>query len=325
MNESKKNLRDFYKCILDTKLEKFMHEFAVVLNDWESKVSKKDVARWEKQLEKLPEINDCSVNIDSVVSLISNSETSILEPEKTKAVLKNFMPWRKGPFNFFGIDIDTEWRSDLKWNRVLPHLSNLQNSNVLDVGCGSGYHLFRMHQADAKQVIGIDPTLLFYYQFRCFKRYLSQLNVHFLPLAMENMPITGYFDKVFCMGVLYHRADPIGFLKLLKQQLFTNGELILETLIVDGDEQTVLVPKGRYAQMSNVWFIPSVKALTLWLHKVGFSMVECVDIDQTSIEEQRSTEWMQNHSLADFLDPSNPDLTIEGYDAPKRAVFVARV
>ena len=43
----------------------------------------------------------------------------------------------------------------------------------------------------------------------------------------------------------------------------------------------------------------------------------------TSTDEQRATKWMTNHSLIDFLDPNNKSLTIEGYPAPKRAVFIA--
>ena len=45
------------------------------------------------------------------------------------------------------------------------------------------------------------------------------------------------------MGVLYHRASPFDCLLQLKNQLTKGGELILETLVVDGDENTVLVPK----------------------------------------------------------------------------------
>ncbi len=43
----------------------------------------------------------------------------------------------------------------------------------------------------------------------------------------------------------------------------------------------------------------------------------------TSTDEQRSTQWMQFHSLAQFLDPQDPDKTIEGYPAPRRAIITA--
>jgi len=97
----------------------------------------------------------------------------------------------------------------------------------------------------------------------------------------------------------------------------------LETLIVDGDENTVLTPPGRYARMGNVWCLPSVATLLGWLKKTGFRQAELIDCTATSIDEQRSTEWMTFHSLAQFLDPANPDLTVEGHPAPKRAIITA--
>ena len=317
---------DFYQSILGTKLEKHLAHFAEHLQSWENSQNKKEITRLTKQLEQLP-IHTLPAQL-SVSNAVEIGKGKALlddgQKAKTKAVLKQFMPWRKGPFNFFDIAIDTEWRSDWKWERVLPHIGDLSGQRILDVGCGSGYHLFRMHDAKAKEVIGIDPTTLFFFQFHCFKQYQAELPIHFLPIGIEHMPNTQAFDTVFSMGVLYHRPDPIKFLRELKGQLNEHGQLVLETLVIEGDETAVLVPNDRYAQMRNVWFIPSVAALTLWLHRVGFKEVKCVDIDITSTQEQRATEWMQGQSLIDFLDPNDPTKTIEGYSAPMRAVIIAK-
>jgi tRNA (mo5U34)-methyltransferase len=308
-----------------------LSEFARLLKQWElNNKNNKECVRLDKQLKQLPllDIAKNTFTLDASDTVRINVTDAELMTDgaraKTQSVLKQFMPWRKGPFSLFGIDIDTEWRSDWKWNRVLPHIGSLEEHKVLDVGCGSGYHLFRMHQAGAKYVVGIDPTALFFYQFHCFKQYLSDIPIHYLPLGIEDMPSTQSFDTVFSMGVLYHRHDPIKFLKELRAQLTDSGQLVLETLVVDGDVNTVFVPEGRYAQMRNVWFLPSIDAMILWLKRVGFKNVDCVDIDITSTEEQRSTHWMPNQSLSDFLDPNDSSLTIEGHPAPKRAVFIAR-
>lgn len=316
----------FYEFLLGTELEKYIGQFAHLINTWDASLNKKESTRLSKQLTQLPKINEAlSLVVSDSVQLCSpKSRLSAAQLCKTEAVLKQFMPWRKGPFTFLDIEIDTEWHSDWKWDRVLPHIGSLTDQRVLDVGCGSGYHLFRMYQEGAKSVVGIDPTTLFFFQFHCFKQYLPQIPIHFLPIGIENMPITHAFDTVFSMGVLYHRPDPIKFLKELRMQLSPNGQLVLETLVIDGDQTTVLVPTDRYAQMRNVWFIPSVAALTLWLKRVGFTHVSCVDIDVTSIQEQRSTQWMENQSLLDFLDPHDHSKTIEGYPAPMRAVFIAK-
>lgn len=279
-------------------------------------------------VEKLPIIQRDSIDLNqSAVSVMC--EWTVADYKKSSALLKKLMPWRKGPFCVGKDDkqifIDTEWRSDFKWQRIKPYISCLAGRRVLDVGGGSGYHGWRMAGAGAKMVIIIDPSCLFYHQFMAIRHFIGDgYPVHYIPVGLEELPENSQlFDTVFCMGVLYHRASPFEHLEQLKGQLNKNGELILETLVIDGDETCVLVPQERYAQMNNVYFLPSVPALTLWLQKAGFINVRCVDIDTTSLQEQRATEWMNFHSLADFLDPNDTTKTLEGYPAPKRAVMIA--
>jgi hypothetical protein len=128
-------------------------------------------------------------------------------------------------------------------------------------------------------------------------------------------------------GILFGRAvpsrSPIDHLTELGGFLRPGGELVLETLVVPGDEHTVLVPADRYAKMSNVWFLPAVPMLETWLRRAGFVNIRTVDVDQTSILEQRRTDWMTFHSLEDFLDPADPNKTFEGYPAPRRAITIA--
>jgi tRNA (mo5U34)-methyltransferase len=246
------------------------------------------------------------------------------DAEALRAALMRLQPWRKGPFRFGEVFVDTEWRSDWKWDRVLPHLAPLAGRRILDVGCGSGYHLWRMRGAGASQVIGIDPTLLFLCQFQALQHYLREPAVQFLPVTLEAFPAaTRAFDTVFSMGVLYHRRSPLDHLAELKSQLRNGGQLVLETLVVEGDARTVLTPADRYACMGNVWFIPSVETALLWLGKLGFRDARVVDVCATTTDEQRSTAWSGSHSLKDFLDPADPRLTVEGYPAPVRAVFIA--
>ncbi|WP_054773231.1 tRNA 5-methoxyuridine(34)/uridine 5-oxyacetic acid(34) synthase CmoB, partial [Methylogaea oryzae] len=238
--------------------------------------------------------------------------------------LRQLHPWRKGPYDIHGIPIDTEWRSDWKWQRLADHIAPLDKRLVLDVGCGSGYHCWRMLGAGARRVIGIDPTLLSVMQFLAVKHFAGDYPVDVLPLGIDDVPPDlQAFDTVFSMGVLYHRRSPMDHLLELKGCLKPGGELVLETLVIDGGLGQVLVPEGRYAKMRNVWFIPSCATLESWLKRCGYREVRLVDLCRTSTDEQRSTDWMRFHSLADFLDPANPELTCEGLPAPTRAVFLA--
>ncbi len=287
--------------------------------------------QWQLLMQNLPRLDTSRVCLQNSVTIGSSEELNaqLSGPEQLMFIeqLKTLSPWRKGPFNLYGIPIDTEWRSDWKWDRLLPHISSLKGRSVIDVGCGNGYHCWRMLGEGAGVVLGIDPTQKFLAQFGVIKRYLGEeLPVHLLPLGIEDMPSVAEqegVDSVFSMGVLYHRKSPIEHLLALKALLKPGGELILETLVIDGDEQSVLVPQGRYAQMRNIWFLPSAVALASWLRKCGFKDVKIVDVANTSTDEQRATPWMNFHSLTDFLDPNDATKTLEGHPGPKRAILIA--
>ncbi|MCO8164555.1 tRNA 5-methoxyuridine(34)/uridine 5-oxyacetic acid(34) synthase CmoB [Pseudomonas sp. 21LCFQ02] len=281
-----------------------------------------DLARWRSALDALPPVQPGRVELLDTFSL--QAELDEATRAQLHAALMGLSPWRKGPFDVFGVHVDTEWRSDWKWTRVAPHL-DLNGKRVLDVGCGNGYYQWRMLGAGADSVIGVDPNWLFFCQFQAMQRYMPQLPAWHLPFALEDLPekLEG-FDTVFSMGVLYHRKSPIDHLLALKDCLLKGGELVLETLVVPGDVQQVLVPEDRYAQMRNVWFLPSVPALELWMRRAGFTEVRCVDVSTTSVQEQRSTDWMRYQSLEHFLDPDDHSRTVEGLPAPMRAVIIGR-
>jgi tRNA (mo5U34)-methyltransferase len=243
-----------------------------------------------------------------------------------ETALRGLHPWRKGPYSLFGVNIDTEWRSDFKWNRFAHAIDSLEGRRVLDVGCGSGYHCWRMKGAGAAEVIGIDPTPLFVLQFKAIQHYLNIDTVHVLPLTLEQLPPKlKAFDTTFSMGVLYHRRSPIDHLTDLRDTLVSGGQLVLETLVVEGDEDAVFVPPDRYARMGNVWFLPSPSALMKWISKVGFIDVTLIDVSETTVAEQRSTDWMTFYSLSNFLDSADHNKTVEGHPAPMRAIVTARL
>jgi tRNA (mo5U34)-methyltransferase len=280
---------------------------------------------WLKTLDSLPNIQTDSFKLDQ--TCIQIGEQSELEPSQQTALIKSLqslIPWRKGPYDLFGIQIDSEWRSDLKWSRLEKHIQSLHERLVLDVGCCSGYHCWRMAGAGAARVIGIDPSLLFVVQFHALKHFAPTQPVDVLPLALEQLPANMQaFDSVFSMGVLYHRHSPIDHLLQLRDCLHPGGELILETLIIEGETTEVLTPRDRYAKMRNVWFIPSLPILERWLERCGFHQIRCIDVTTTSTQEQRQTEWSADASLNEFLAADNCKLTVEGYPAPLRAIVIA--
>jgi tRNA (mo5U34)-methyltransferase len=284
---------------------------------------------WQNILASLPDIQATTIDLGADCICVGNhDDCDAASQEVLEKQLKQLQPWRKGPFELFGIHIDTEWHSDWKWQRLQKHLGSLENRRVLDVGCGNGYHMWRMLADGAKLVVGADPSQFFLVQFHAFKKYIGEQPVHLLPFKSEELPAFNIefpgkgFDTVFSMGVLYHRVSPITHLQELKSFMRKGAELVLETLIIEGQQSNVLLPEDRYAKMRNVWFLPTPQLLVRILERVGFKNIRVVDINQTSIQEQRSTEWMGFESLQDFLDPEDHNKTIEGYPAPKRAVLI---
>ncbi len=284
-----------------------------------------DFAEWSEMFDQLPKLNISDYDLDrTAIRIGKESDASEEERELLRNLFMKMVPWRKGPYNLAGLHIDSEWRSDLKWDRLVKHISLLKNKTILDVGTGNGYHLWRMAGLGAKNVIGIDPYLRSVIQFMLIRNYLPLENVNLLPFGIEELPENMQaFDTVFSMGVLYHRRSPIDHLMQLKTLLQQGGELILETLVVEGEEGYSLVPEDRYARMANVWFIPSVPTLEQWMKRCGFKNIRCVDVTKTTAYEQRVTDWIQFRSLTDFLDSNDENKTIEGYPAPVRAIVIA--
>ncbi len=284
-----------------------------------------DIPRFRSALESLPVIATGTVALDTPrVTVRTARAPDPAVQAQLKDALRGLSPWRKGPFELFGLHIDTEWRSDWKWDRLQEHISPLAGRRVLDVGCGNGYHCWRMRGAGASEVIGVDPSPLFIAQFAALQRYIKDPAVAVLPVGIEKVPARlQAFDTVFSMGVLYHRRSPLEHLQVLRDCLRPGGQLVLETLVIEGDEQQCLMPEDRYARMGNVWFIPSSAMLLRWLARLNLRNLRLVDESSTSTEEQRRTEWMRFQSLADFLDPEDRTRTVEGYPAPRRAIILA--
>ena len=330
------NFDTLYQDIIANDLEEWQEILPAKLEEIFNKRQHGKTEEWQEILENLPEINasQLELNADKVqIGLAQDCDES--QKQQLEKHLKQLHPWRKGPYDLFGTHIETEWHSDWKWQRIQPHISPLKNRSVLDVGCGNGYHMWRMLGEGARLVIGADPSQFFMVQFHLLKHYAStfekQLPLHILPFKGEELPAFTQeykgkgFDTVFSMGVLYHRMSPIDHLRELKSFIRKDGELVLETLIIESEEVNVLIPEDRYAKMRNVWFIPTPDLLVRMLERAGFKNIRVVDINQTSIEEQRRTAWMEFESLEDFLDPEDHNKTIEGYPAPKRAVVIATV
>ncbi len=287
--------------------------------------AKKGFLRYREPLAEVAHLRASSLDLDSdVVRIGSRSDLDDDEYAKVHHLLRIFMPWRKGPFSVFGIDIDSEWQSQRKWNRLVPELPELQGRVIADIGCNNGYYMFRMAARTPRLVLGLEPYVQHYYTFTALNTFAGLDNLHIDLLGIEHLPLfPACFDVIFCLGILYHRPSPVDCLRDLHSALAPGGTLLLESQAIAGREPVALFPEKTYAKVPGTWFVPTASCLHNWLLRTGFSEISCFCSHPMSSREQRATEWMTFESYQDFIDKNNPELTIEGYPAPWRVYFKA--
>ncbi|MDG2353923.1 MAG: tRNA 5-methoxyuridine(34)/uridine 5-oxyacetic acid(34) synthase CmoB [Gammaproteobacteria bacterium] len=317
-------LNDFSKQCSESKLSPLCEQL-ITASKQAFSVNNGNIPKWENALSTIRLQNTGTLNYAAPYLDI---DATHIDKDNLESSLKQLMPWRKGPYQIGDLQLDSEWRGDMKWNRVLPHIQSLKGKTVLDVGSGNGYFTYLMSLAGAQMALGIEPFLLFNYQFQAIRTLINNPPHAFvLPLRLEDMPVQPLFDTVFSMGVLYHQKNHMAHLQQLKDILTKDGELVLETLVINKKYGDQIIPKDRYARMRNVWCLPSTDTLHSWLEQTGFSDIKLVDITKTTAEEQRATHWIGDNtqSLKDFLNPNDDNLTIEGLPAPLRATVICRV
>ena len=282
----------------------------------------KNIRPYQEAIASLPVYQNVEIHLGDRVEM-KIKDISTFQTEQIKETALLMKPWRKGPFQLNTLFIDSEWQSQIKYNLLEPYF-NLKDKIVGDIGCNNGYYLFRMLSHNPKKLIGFDPSAIYYSQFQFMNHFIKSDIVYEL-LGVEHVEFYEHkFDTLFCLGVLYHRSDPVAMLKSLFKGLNKGGELILDTFMIDGEEELCLTPKDRYSKIPNIYFVPTVSALKNWCYRAGFESVEVLEIMKTEVDEQRKTEWIDTQSLEDFLDPNDSSKTVEGYPAPKRVYIKAR-
>ena len=282
--------------------------------------SKKGILAYRVPFESVNHLRATFLDLENdIVTIGSRDEISPEAHHLVYTVMRGFIPWRKGPYKVFDIEIDAEWRSNRKWARVLPELPDLEGKIVADVGSSNGYYMFRMVPHRPKAVIGFEPYIHHYFTFRTLNSFAGISTLHMELLGLEHLDLFAHsFDVVFLMGILYHRISPLESLKSVRKCMKQGGTLIVESQAIPGEDPVALFPESRYAKVPGTYFVPTANCVKNWMLRAGFTNVEIFCSHPMSNKEQRRTEWMTFESYDDFIDPNDPSLTIEGYPAPIR-------
>jgi tRNA (mo5U34)-methyltransferase len=286
---------------------------------------KKGFLRYRSLLHTVDHLRASSCDFTTDVVRIGTAEDLTLREQQTvQQALRGFMPWRKGPFSVFGVEVDAEWRSERKWNRIIPELPDLTGTVIADIGCNNGYYMFRMAHHRPALVLGFEPYVQHYFTFNTLNTFADQRQLQVELLGIEHLNLfPESFDGIFCLGILYHRPSPLEALRDLHAALKPGGYLIVESQAIPGNDPIALFPLSTYAKVPGTWFVPTAACLHNWMTRSGFRDVRLFCDHAMSSEEQRRTAWMDFESYEDFIDKDNPALTIEGYPAPRRIFFKA--
>ncbi len=267
---------------------------------------------------------------ESTVKIGKESDIDSVAAAALERAVRALIPWRKGPYEVCGRPIDAEWRSDMKWARIEPHLPPLGGARILDVGCNSGYYMFRTLGLAERQgalpeaVVGIDPSESFYLAFELMQGFAQRTELQYEALGVEEIGLfEEMFDLVLCLGIVYHQRDPLTMLRNTRAAMKSGGVLILESQAIPGDAQVALFPTDRYAKARNVYFVPTASCMCAWLARAGFKDIEVISVSEVTAAEQRQTALAPYESLKDFLDPLDSSKTVEGYPAPLRVAVRA--
>jgi len=87
-----------------------------------SNYSHGELKQWHQLLSELVQITPSDLEINTNVSVGNENNLTAEQAHLLTEQLMKLHPWRKGPFHIHGLHIDTEWRSDWKWQRIKPHL-----------------------------------------------------------------------------------------------------------------------------------------------------------------------------------------------------------
>lgn len=139
-----------------------------------------------------------------------------------------------------------------------------ENSNVLEIGYGSGVLLKELHGRGIKYLTGIEPGIHPKVEGLEEVRLIND----FFPSKRLNEP----FDFIYSFGILEHIEDPVTFLREQKKLILNNGKIVFgvpncEPHLAAGDLSVFIHEHYNYFTIKSIFSV--VKAAGLFVNDIS--------------------------------------------------------
>ena len=103
----------------------------------------------------------------------------------------------------------------------------IKGKDVLDLGCGGGYHTFHIKELGAKSVVGLDISRDFISEANKVLKTRPDVGIKFIEADASKMPLfDGIFDVVFSNFVIHYFEDSSEIFKEISRVLKPRGYFV---------------------------------------------------------------------------------------------------
>ena len=161
-------------------------------------------------------------------------------------------------------------------------------ARILDVGCGNGWHLSRLHGLGFTNLTGVDP-------------YLPE-DIHSGPVSILACPLPALFGRVFDFIMLHHSlehmANQVEVLTQIRSLLATDGECLVRIPIVSRGPWRTYGADWAEIDAPRHFVLHTEMSLKIAAEAAGLA-IKCIQYESESFTYAASELYRRNLSLYD--------------------------
>ena len=120
----------------------------------------------------------------------------------------------------------------ISWGEMIKSMTNIQNKQIIDIGCGGGIYTKELALMGAESVVGVDFSKEI---LQAAKENCNNFpNISFIHGDAHNIPFPNEtFDIVISRAVIHHLQDVPTFLREASRILKKDGILIVQDRTIE--------------------------------------------------------------------------------------------